>query len=243
MSADKEYCWTAFQNILIQSLFEHDKDWADLTDTVLAEVIKEIYQFAISEHTIKLAYFGQKSSSDPSFSVTDGVFTKYYPDAVAAGLTPYLNITNTALTPGSGIDILREVHKNQKNTLYGIAKSAKVFNVSRSVAEQYQSDLENLGAGDFGAKILVGGVEKLAYRGIEVVEHSNWDAYAAQAGLSERNFVELTTRFNKVMGTNVMSADNSFKMWYNEEDEMVRLKSRPIFGFQLMHEELSSVAW
>jgi hypothetical protein len=251
LAADLQYCWEDFADILWESAYRQGAaDWTDLTGTAMQTVFQTLFVNGLVRDINRLAYFGDRTSASANFDALDGMWSVVYPAEVAASRTPFYDISEAnesalmAASPGRGLEILQNVYDNQSTALYGIADTDKVFNVSRAVYDKYRRDLQTLSVngGDNGT-LIRNGLQVLTFNGIEVVCNPTWATDAANAGITGRNFVELTTRFNKVLVSNLTGMDYSFRTWYEQKDEKVYITSRPKIGFDIIHGSLASVAY
>jgi hypothetical protein len=217
----------------------------DLTDTEIMDLIILKVQDAIQLDYMRLFWFGDKSSNDPVYNVTDGMWSVHIPELVNSNQTPYTNANGGApLAPGDAEALLRNVYKAQSNALMGIPSQDKRFFVSRSVWEAYEDDLEAAGGGDAGRTQLINGVTELFYRGIRLVVNANWDEYTANdLGQPDEHQVMLTTPDNLVFATDMFSDLNRIQVFFDTLDEMTRIKVNAKFGTNFVHPALFSVAY
>lgn len=261
LAADMQFCWEDFEDILWESAYRQGSaDWTDLTGTAMQDIFQTLFVNALVKDINRLAYFGDESSSSVNFSAVDGMWSVIYPREVAATRTPKLNLasitiggstvdrsTAASLAVGDGLAILQQVYDNQSTALYGIADTDKVFNVSRAVYDRYRKDLQStsVNGGDNGT-LIRNGLQVLTYNGIEVVCNPTWTQDATSAGIVStigENYVELTTRFNKVLVSNLNGFDFGFRTWFEQKDEKVYIMSRPKIGFDIIHGTLASIAY
>lgn len=251
LAADMQFCWEDFADILWESAYRQGAaDWTDLTGTAMQDIFQTLFVNALVKDINRLAYFGDESSSNVNFSAVDGMWSVIYPREVAASRTPFYDITEAteaalrSAAAGRGVEILQSVYENQSDALYGIADADKVFNVSRGVYDKYRRDLQNtaVNGGDNGL-LIRNGLQVLTFNGIEVVCNPTWGTDAYNAGVTGRNFVELTARFNKVLVSNLNGFDFGFRTWFEQKDEKVYIMSRPKVGFDIIHGTLASVAY
>lgn len=252
LAADLQYCWEDFADILWESAYRQGAaDWTDLTGTAMQTVFQTLFVNGVVRDINRLAYFGSRSSTDPNFDALDGMWSVVYPAEVAALRTPKFDLSDNSLTTitnaGDATKILQGVYDLQSTALYGVADTEKVFNVSRAVYDGYRKDLQSATYnGENNATLLRNGLPILTFNGIEVVCNPTWAADITNAGLSGTMgtlLVELTTRFNKVLVSNLNGMDFSFRTWYEQKDEKVYIMSRPKIGFDIIHGTLSVVAY
>lgn len=266
LAADMSYCWSDFADILWQSAYRQGAaDWTDLTGTAMQDIFQTLFVNAVTKDINRLAYFGDTTETSATWNALDGVWTKIYPAEVTAGRTTKVNLatisiggstvdrsTVTSLTTGDGLAILQQVYDKQSTALYGIPDSEKVFNVSRGIYDRYRKDLQAQSVnGTDNGTLIRNGLAVLTFNGIEVVCQPTWttdiaNAVAASvdtAALLGENLVELTTRYNKVLVSNLNGMDYSFRTWFEQKDEKVYIMSRPKIGFDIIHGSLASVAY
>lgn len=258
LAADMSYCWSDFADILWQSAYRQGAaDWTDLTGTAMQEIFQTLFVNGMVKDINRLAYFGDTTETSATWNALDGVWTKIYPAEVAATRTTKVSFTSAKdtvaeLTAGDGISYLQQVYDNQSTALYGVPDAEKVFNVSRGIYDRYRKDLQdkNYNVTDNGI-LIRNGLQVLTFNGIEVVCQPTWtqdiaNAVAAgvdTAALLGENLIELTTRYNKVLVSNLNGMDYSFRTWFEQKDEKVYIMSRPKIGFDIIHGSLASVAY
>ena len=261
LAADMQFCWEDFADILWESAYRQGAaDWTDLTGTAMQDIFQTLFVNALVKDINRLAYFGDDTSANVNFSAFDGMWSVIYPREVAALRTEKVNLasitiggstvdrsTASSLTTGDGLAILQQVYDKQSTALYGVADADKVFNVSRAVYDRYRKDLQSSSVNVSDNGILIrNGLAVLTFNGIDVVCNPTWTQDAVAAGITGttgENFVELTTRFNKVLVSNLNGFDFGFRTWFEQKDEKVYIMSRPKVGFDIIHGTLASVAY
>lgn len=258
LAADLQYCWEDFADILWESAYRQGAaDWTDLTGTAMQTVFQTLFVNGVVRDINRLAYFGSRSSTNTNFDALDGMWSVVYPAEVAASRTPKVTLASlgtlgdvstaaSLANAGNATKILQAVYDAQSTALYGVADTEKVFNVSRPVYDNYRKDLQNATINsENNATLLRNGLPVLTFNGIEVVCNPTWNADTTAAGITTLgdNLVELTTRFNKVLVSNLNGMDFSFRTWYEQKDEKVYIMSRPKIGFDIIHGTLAVVAY
>lgn len=238
-------CWEEFRETVYEELMNKGVRFADLTDTMLAEILMTRVMEAVKNDNIRLAFFGNKASANAAYDVTDGLWTVLIPAFVAASTLPKVNAgSGTALAAGDGADLLKSVYANQSIQLKGIPKTMKKFYVSSDVYEQYLTDIENGGGGDYGLITQINGVPQLYFRGIPVMEMLTWNQITStDLAQTQQHQVLLTMPQNLIMATDIVGSENEVKIWYNEDEEELRIKGRYKTGFNIVHPQLMSVAY
>lgn len=258
LAADLSYCWDDFADVLWQSAYRQGAaDWTDLTGTAMQEIFQTLFVNGVVKDINRLAYFGDKTETSGVWNALNGVWTKIYPAEIAASRTTKVSLGASKdivaeLAAGDGILFLQQVYDNQSTALYGVPDSEKVFNVSRGIYDRYRKDLQaqSINGTDNGT-LIRNGLAVLTFNGIEVVCQPTWTtdiAAAVTAGVDTaallgENLIELTTRYNKVLVSNLNGMDYSFRTWFEQKDEKVYIMSRPKIGFDIIHGALASVAF
>ena len=241
-----EWCWEEFKDTVYEEALNKGISLPDISGTLIFNILQTLAQSAIKKDNRSLAFFGDGASVNPIYDATDGLWTVYIPQFIAANQCPYTNTASGApLASGDGIGYLRDVYNAADVRLKGLPNNMKKFYVSGSVFEQYREDLENGGGGDAGVTLLQNGQEVYSFRGIEVKPMWLWDEIMASTDFNQpdTHFILYTTPQNLVFGTDLLDAENQFKVWYNEEDEVMRLKALYKMGFNVVHPTLLSVGY
>lgn len=244
MRVDLELCWDEFEDTVFEELLRNGTNIANVIDTQIGDILLSRAIMGIKRDVPRLLYFGNKASADPNYDTIDGFWTVYYPGLVNEGLIPRTNTgSGTAMNSGDGIAILRAVYDQAPLPLKGLPNSEKVLNVTGSVWMQYNEDIEEGGGGDFGLMTLIDGNPKLYFRGIEVRPQWRWDEIATALGTTLPNYVEYTTKMNKVLATDVLDPASELRIWYDDKDEKNYVKARFKMGSNYIHPSLISVGY
>jgi hypothetical protein len=244
MRIDLELCWDEFEDTVFEELLRTGTNIADVRDTQIGDILMNRARQGVKMDLSRLLYFGNKASADPNYDTIDGFWTVYYPGLVADGLIPRTNTgSGTAMASGDGIAILRAVYDQAPLPLKGLPNAEKVLNVTGSVWMQYNEDIEDGGGGDFGLMTLIEGSPRLFFRGIEVRPMWRWDEIATSLGTTLPNYVEYTTKMNKVLATDVLDPSSELRIWYDDKDEKNYVKARFKMGSNYIHPSLISVGY
>jgi hypothetical protein len=132
--------------------------------------------------------------------------------------------------------VLRQVYAKDKNQL--------LFLVTSSVYDNYASTVET-GAHDGAWKVKQEGVEKLYYRGIEVVD-AQWNAYLTTTDFPAdymRDRAILTAKNNLVVGTDAADDYAKTQFWFNMDEQEDRMRTQLRLGVQYVHADLTVIAF
>jgi hypothetical protein len=243
-SADIELCWDEFQDTVLEEALKTGTQIADLTGTILQDILLRRVREGIMLDVERLAYFGNIKSVSPNFNIVDGLWTVYYPDLVTKDLVPRTDTgSGSDIAAGFGVEILRMVYEQAFNTLKGLPNDQKFFNVTGSVYEALIRDYENSGGGDFGFGLLRDGQNNLTYRGIRVIPQWRWDTILTGLGVTKPNYVEYTTNLNKALATDVLDPSTQLESWYDKKDEKLYTKARWKMGVNYVHPSLISLGY
>jgi hypothetical protein len=242
-----EMCYDEFVGTVYKQKLKAGSQSTNLEGTVFAQILMTRMQQSLRKQMLKAAFFGNKASTDEAVNMTDGMWSVYLPQLVAANLIPYINSNSgTPLGAGDGIDLLTAVWENASNVLSAVPEAQKVLLVSANVYRQYLQDLQNNGVSSAAhLTLLTNGAQRLTFNGIEVRPMYDWAQYAAQyLGIpADANFVLYTERTNLVLGTDIANPTNQAIVWHDEEEEKLKVKSRFYLGFNYKHSDFFTVAY
>jgi len=249
---DTEICFDEFQDTVFEETLRRGARIADLRGTLMYDIWLEKIREAIRLDIERIYHFGNTESSEPDYDLIDGVWTVHYPALVADNLIPYKDTgSGTPLTAGNGITVIRDVVDNAPNELQALPHSMKVINVTPEVYQRYIQDLEDGAnttyAGDEGFRTLVNGIQTATFRGIPVVPKWRWSTILTNdLSTPTPNYVEYTTPMNKILATDTALAGltaSELTVWFDEDDEKVKTKTRFKIGGNYVHPSLISVGY
>ena len=245
LRADLTMCWEEFKDTIFEESFKRGVAMPDLTGTVIFGIVEDMVRNAVIKDNMRLAFFGDKTSANPEYNSVDGFWRVYLPGFVNANQCPYFNTgSGAALSSGDGIEFLRTVYDNADIRLKGLPNTMKRFYVSGSISMQYLEDLENSSGIESAYRLLQDGTQQLTFRGIPVVTMWSWDSImASDFNAPDTHFVLYTTPDNLALGGDVTDTESQFRVWYDEEDEQVKIKTRYKMGFNVIHPSLLSVGY
>lgn len=242
---DLEVCIDEFLDTVYEELLNRGVRIADLTGTILEEILLTRIRQALKLDFARMYYFSANSDPDPNYDQMDGFWRVHAPELVAQNLVPYFNTgSGAALNNGDGIDILRAVEEAAPNQLKGLPNAMKRHYVAGTVYNQYVTDLENSGGGDFGVLAMVNGIQTPFFRGVQVVPQWRWNEIMEQDFASPNvHYALYTTPQNMVIGTDLINAADDVMVWYDPKDEKLFAKGRWKFGGNYVHESLFSLGY
>ncbi|NJO28561.1 MAG: hypothetical protein HC874_14225 [Richelia sp. SL_2_1] len=245
VKADVELCWDEFADTIYQELLNQGTAMPDIRATTIEQIVILRYLQGIKLDIQRIAAFGDPSNPDPAFDQVEGFWTVHYPELAAADLIPRVDTgSGTALAAGDATELLQAAYNNQPLELRGLPDNMKVFNVTGSVYNAYMQDIETGGGGDYGLMRMIEGNAVLYFRGIQVKPNWRWDGImATDFNAPHTHLIELTTPGNKVLATDIVNPGEDFRVWYDEDDELLKIKARWKMGVNYIHPSLISVGY
>ncbi len=165
--------------------------------------------------------------------------------------TNVVSVANTApadLASGESEDMFLALYTGADKVLKQVPKSQKVFLVSDSVYENYETYLESLGTERAHIK-LENGYDALSYRGIPVL-NVGWDIHleadfphAPGDNPAYPHRVIYTEINNLVLGIDSMNQFNGTKTWFNTDEEENRFRTKLVMGVQYVHNKLVALGY
>ena len=241
-----QLCDADYQQSDYDQLLNYDSNRYDFNGTALLSLTQDRLVTATQKQLEALAFFGDKTSADPTINLTDGMFTKYLPEGVAKQLIPYTQVNQAApLVLGDGIDLMQKVYYNRTKELRGMPKQDQYFLVSSPVYDRLEQDaLAGLVNSNIYYDKLQDGTPILKFNGIQVIEMALWDAFYEQyLGVEDAKLVILTTKNNMVMATDKAADVNRVAVQVEPFNQTTRIRSCFKIGFNYVFENLFSVAY
>ena len=165
---------------------------------------------------------------------------------VAAGTA---NVAPSGLKDDGAMAAFKAIYNAQPAVLKAESNAEKVIHCDWDTYENYQSTLEEDGKYTDMAKVMLqNGVERLAYRGIQIIPHQ-WDEYlddtphASGANPARSTRILLTTPQNLVLGVDGTADDMKQEFWYNQDEQENRLRTQFRMGVQYVHNQMMVVGY
>ena len=240
-----QFCFDQFVDTALAEKLKKGNMIGDLTGTEIMDILLPLISESIKADYLRLFWFGDTSSLDETNNITDGIWSVHIPALVAANEIPYANTASgAALSPGDGLAYIKEVYDNAPLVLKGLANSEKRILVSGTVWEQYMEDLEALGGGDAGRMMLIDGVTKMYFRGVEVIGNYNWDYFNQKyLGLTNQHQILYTTPDNLIFATDLLSSQNALDIWFEKKEEVTDVRAKSKIGTNYTHKSFFSVGY
>lgn len=249
-----EECEDAFDNTIFEEAIRQGVDIDDLRGTVVEDMLRQSMMQSLGVDISRIQWFGDDASSSTNYDHFDG-WVQLAEDAGASlGQTLDMSADTSIETSGSDDTLVadgtqsafKQLWEGQSKTLRAIDRSMKKLYVTSSIMDNYLSTLEDT-QNETGQMNLEDGKTSVRYRGVEVVEVKGWDTHLADTNNPQKtaigaNMIVLTTPDNLIVGADIMNPNNQVKVWYSEDDEVIRMKIKFKLGAQILHPELMSLA-
>lgn len=214
----------------------------DLSGTdIQRNIIQPLISDVAARDMFRILSFGDTGSGDPDINQLDGLWTK-----MIAGVASYCVQQSSVsfgatLTDGEALSGLKASYEEAAIVLKQKSNTEKAFYVTGSVFENYQASLETKEGTEAGWKVIQDGVQRLYYRGIEVIPVYAWDETIAADGLSNPHRILYTTKANHIAGFDVSRDAMSIKTWYSDDDDIMKYLTRYKMGYQYIHCDLQII--
>lgn len=218
--------------------------------TVIFEQVLE----AARLDAFKVIFLGDNSLGSGStniYSAIDGVFVKFTDAAASYCVQPisnaFPNQHNSVLSTNQARDILREMWGNSKTVLKQLPSAKKAFWVSGSVWENYYDSVINDCCVEGSWKAGQDGIDKLYYRGIELLPLWAIDD-ALQNDTTNpwydeiRHFAVYTAKDNHLLGVENAADLNRLEMCYDCYRKTTLIQGEMRFGYNFAQCDLISWA-
>ncbi len=214
-----------------------DVNLSDLSGTELEAAETELFRRAITE-SIRATMWVGDTARPGEYSTFDGLLKRLQDDQG----TGTEDIKAIALPPmtteGNAEKLLKSLYEESSAELRALKKEGQlVFFVTRDVYENYENSLV-AGNLDSARAAKINGIEKLYYRGIEVVD-MGIDGYLADVGDMPESWAILTHRQNFTIAVNTADfAGSQIYMWYNPDELENRQRAIFLAGCDYLMPEL-----
>ncbi len=248
-SVKMSQCWDTFYNEIIVESYKNGINMPNLTGTELARVIADRVRLGLAQDVVRVMWGGDTTNANVTYAWADGLFK-----LMDGNVTP----TTLAVTSGTGqtavggalvgtdvTSLLEDVFNGAPANLQQTPANEKKMFVTPNIYNAYYGQLTLIGqtgAVDYGHSEAQSGVNytRLFYRGIEIVPMYEWDTILtdlnpdlfANGGTNYKNGVVYAAKANLMIGSDVTSPENQFKMFYDEVSDNMYIRSYFKMGYQ-----------
>lgn len=242
---EEKFCIDVFRNTILALMARQNLRENDLTDTVLQQLLIAMVQSENKKHLESIAWFADEKSSNVELNQIDG-YWKLIQEAIGEGLGNRVSAySNTPLGAGDGVQILRDVVDNAPNELAEMMNTDKVIYIDRNVWNRLKSDIQTgLVGSDMYEQTIVNGVMTPFFDGIELRVKWQWAGNAISFFNYTGGQTNLVAYFAKNDFTWALNEqDLTFEAFYSRDLERYIMRNKFVFGAQIDHPQLMSVAY
>lgn len=153
-------------------------------------------------------------------------------------------VRNTTLKAGAAKDILQALYEKRTNELSEFDENSVQFYVTRTVYENYLAYLQTQTGSEAAFSTLIGDVKVLTFNGIQLHKRPDWDKRISDDfGGVYPHRVMLTTKQALVFGTDGDDDMASSEAWYNQDEQLNKMRTQYSAGTQIVHEAYITAAY
>lgn len=174
----------------------------------------------------------------PGMNVTVSAPVNVSGDLAGSVATTTAAVRNTTLKAGAAAAIMQLMWEARTDELAEFDGTDAVFDVTRSFYENYKAYLNTFAGGVQGAYMdLQNGKKTLAFEGIPLIKHPDWDkrVKSADYGYVQPHMAFLSTRKNYVWGTDSTDDMAKVEAWYELKDQLNYFRAQYNAGTQIVH--------
>lgn len=239
-----EQCADVFEGTVYEEALRSGVDINDLTGTQIEQIIRRLVTESLQREVFRIFSFGDTTSpaGDPSYyGMCDGLWSRLF--AGEASYDVHKEDTISSHTPATVQGYFQNLFEGAPIILKQIPASQKAFYVTGNIWEAlmaaYESTTES---GGFLVRT-ENGVTSMSYRGIPVIVFYAWDNWISTDNLGNNSRILYTTRENHVIGVEEASNQGRLKIYFDEDDEMLKIKAKFKLGYNYVHGELQAISY
>lgn len=239
-----EQCALNLTATFFSKMLKKGVDITNLDGTEVQSYILDKVQNGLVTDVFRLMWFGDTDLDDNVLEICDGFWPRLITASIGYNGPARVEITDGALGDDAALTALRAVWAAQDFRLKGLPNSEKYIRVTSTIYENYRETFEDRCCGDMGTILLQDGTKQLTFRGIPLIEMTEWDRAIDEKGLGNPNRILYTAKSNLMLGCDVMpNSDSNIRMWYDDKDEKNYIKARFTMGTQFGYPELTVIGY
>lgn len=254
IKANLEECVDQWDDTIFSEMMKTGVSRDDISGTLIDQVIKRQVISGVKSDIHRIIWFAENGDADTDWDQFDGFLTLMNDNSATIDTGCWIDMNATAFETGDALatdgalGLLRQIWDAQNAVLAGMPAQDRKFYVTRTVANNYQTTLENQG-NSVGQMLITEGVTQLFFRGVELIVVPEWDVNLADAtnphnALVGSNLIVYTTKDNLVFGSDVRTGETEFKTRYaTDDDETMKITQKFKLGAQIIHYELVCAAY
>lgn len=258
IKANLEECVDEWDDTIWAEAMKAGVNRDDISGTVIDGIIKNQVVNGVKSDIHRIAWFAENGDADTDWDMFDGWTTLINDNTASLDTGCFIDMDATAfetsdtLASDGALGLLRQMWGAQNAVLRGLPTADRRFYVTQTVADNYQTTLEDQ-SNTVGQMLIVDGVAKLYFRGVELVVVPEWDVNLADStnphytgsgmGIGS-NYIVYTAKDNLVFASDVRAGETEFKTRYaTDDDETMKITQKFKLGAQIVHYELVVVAY
>tara|TARA_R110000822_G_scaffold14006_9_gene49421 strand:+ start:1548 stop:2549 length:1002 start_codon:yes stop_codon:yes gene_type:complete len=236
-----EQCADEFFGTYIEELYRSGVDATNVEGTEIGDMMVKRTVDGIGQDVVRLAWGGDTTAAT-AYAPLNGWMKLMAAETVIEEVGTVGSVSGT-----DAINLLRAVFDGAPAALQQIAVAEKKMFVTPRLFNAYLANLEGTSS-DLAYASQKDGVMKVSFRGVELVPMYEWDtiltdtnpALFTDAAAAECNdgVCYIATQ-NLLIGTDVADPQSQLKMWYEDKDEKVLVRSYFKLGVQYLFSSLT----
>jgi hypothetical protein len=244
-----EQCSQEFFGTYIEEMYRSGADVNNIEGTQLGDAIVNRAVKGISQDIVRLAWGADTDITTPAATAAAYNLMDGWMKLMAAEPVEEFNGTAAAPTASDAITLIRQVYDNAPAALQQVPASEKKMFVTPKIFNAYLANLEGTSA-DLALVNKIDGLERVMFRGVELVPMYEWDTILADynpalfndsGGNNVNNGVCYCAVENLIIGSDVTDPEGSFKVFYDDLEEKMYFRGYFKLGVQFLYSSL--VQW
>ena len=242
-----EQCSDEFFDSYIEELYRSGVDVMNAEGTVVGDIMMKRTVDGIGQDVVRLAWGADSASASAAYDQFDGWFKL----AASEVALETVAVSTDAPTAAEALSLIRGLYDGAPAALQQVAASEKKIFVTPKLLNAYLANLEGTSS-DLAWSAQADGVQKIMFRGVELVPMYEWDTILGDinpaifnGGTTPMNATQgacYVAKDNLVIGTDVSDPTAQIKMWYDDKDEKTYVRSYFKMGVQYLHSSLIKFA-
>lgn len=237
-----EQCAEEFFGTYIEELYRSGVDAMNVEGTEIGDMMVKRTVDGIGQDIVRLAWGGNTADADADYKTLNGWMKLMAAETVIEEAGTVGSVTST-----DAINLLRAVFDGAPAALQQVAAGEKKMFVTPRLFNAYLANLEG-GSSDLAYASQKDGVMKVSFRGVQLVPMYEWDTiltdtdptlFTDAADEECNDGVCYIASQNLIIGTDVTDPQSQLKMWYDDKDEKVLVRSYFKLGVQYLFSSLT----
>lgn len=249
MKGGTKVCAETLDDVYVQARKKGVKR-AEIDGTIIQSIMVDSTMDGLMSDIHTQVWLGNTGSSDAFYTPFNGIWQQAISDGAITAYTS--GASGSAMTSGQSITMFSDLVSGANTSGALKAQLRKgdgvSLHVSYSVYENYMEYLESIQGVEAAYRLLQDGTRALYWRGIPVIPHQIWDAYAVDSDINfgggvvdDFNLAMLTADGNIVTVLDTVSPASMVELWYDKKDELNYAKAAYMLTSGYVMSELLSI--